>query len=198
MSVPVYIQAGYAFRQGARLKQGLDANRIGEEIAALRDERSIIPAPAVVEAARPETSAMHDHFEWDDTAAADQWRLDQARYLLRSIVTVYADTRSEDEIVSQQRVFVARNSDGNDTDQAGEYQMIAVQTAPDLTPRPRATIERSAPPERAPNAVYLAPPPAALLTPERERALQTLRTWADAYGTDPYFAGVVAAIRLLG
>lgn len=197
MSVPVYIQAGYAFRAGARLKQGLDANKIGEEIAALRDERSVIPAPAVVEAARPEASAMHDHFEWDDTAAADQWRLDQARYLLRSIVTVYADTRSEEEIVSQQRVFVARYPDGNDAEQAGEYQMIAVQTAPAL-PTPRRVIERAAPVEPVSNAVFLAPPPAALLTPERERALHTLRTWANAYGTDPYFAGVVAAIRLLG
>lgn len=36
----------------------------------------------VVDAARPPESPLHKHFEWDDTKAAEQWRLDQAGKLI--------------------------------------------------------------------------------------------------------------------
>lgn len=42
----------------------------------------------VVEAARPEDSPLHDAFTWDDTEAARQWRLEQARRLIRVQVTI--------------------------------------------------------------------------------------------------------------
>lgn len=42
----------------------------------------------VVEFARDSASALHARFEWDDTAAAHQHRLTQARKLLRVFVTV--------------------------------------------------------------------------------------------------------------
>src|SRR5215469_5515055 len=41
----------------------------------------------VVEAARKKNSPLHASFEWDNTAAAQQWRLHQARQLLRVSVT---------------------------------------------------------------------------------------------------------------
>lgn len=37
----------------------------------------------VVDAAKPNDSPLHPYFEWDDDKAADNWRLDQARRLLR-------------------------------------------------------------------------------------------------------------------
>lgn len=45
-------------------------------------------AQEVVDAARALESPLHEHFEWDDSAAAEQWRLDQARALIRVTVTV--------------------------------------------------------------------------------------------------------------
>jgi hypothetical protein len=48
------------------------------------------PTPqAVVDAARPEGSPLHMHFQWDDTLAATQHRLAQARRLVSSIVVTY-------------------------------------------------------------------------------------------------------------
>lgn len=41
---------------------------------------------AVVEAARAETSPLHRQFDWDDTKAAANWRLQQARQLIRVVV----------------------------------------------------------------------------------------------------------------
>lgn len=52
----------------------------------------LLPA-AVVEAARDPTSAMHSHFQWDDTEAAIAYRLSQARELIRS-VKVYVTTET--------------------------------------------------------------------------------------------------------
>jgi hypothetical protein len=43
-----------------------------------------ITAEQLVEAARDESSPLHDYFEWDDTAAAHQWRVTQARTLIGS------------------------------------------------------------------------------------------------------------------
>ena len=42
----------------------------------------------VVEAAKPETSPIHKYFTWDDTEAGIQWRLHEARNLIRMVITV--------------------------------------------------------------------------------------------------------------
>ena len=39
----------------------------------------------VVEAARAPTSALHSYFTWDNREAADKWRLEEARSLIRSV-----------------------------------------------------------------------------------------------------------------
>lgn len=50
---------------------------------------------AVVEDAQDESSPLHAYFEWDDTEAARQWRLEQARALNRSVrVEVQTETRT--------------------------------------------------------------------------------------------------------
>lgn len=66
----------------------LDANVAGAEIEQCRDENGIIKPASVVERARPETNPIHVCFEWDDDKAAARYREDQARALLRNIVTV--------------------------------------------------------------------------------------------------------------
>jgi hypothetical protein len=40
----------------------------------------------VVTAARSPESPLHTHFDWDDSDAADKWRLHQARLLIRVVV----------------------------------------------------------------------------------------------------------------
>lgn len=42
----------------------------------------------VVEAARDPKSKLHDAFEWNDGIAAEQWRIEQARRLIRVQVTL--------------------------------------------------------------------------------------------------------------
>jgi hypothetical protein len=73
----------YQWKDGSR-KSG-DADKIGKEVESLGPA---VNAESVVERASAETSAMHGCFEWDDSAAATEYRLNQARELIRSLVIV--------------------------------------------------------------------------------------------------------------
>jgi hypothetical protein len=51
-----------------------------------------LTADAIVEAARPARSALHEYFTWDQADAADKCRLDEARRLIRSYEVVIITT----------------------------------------------------------------------------------------------------------
>lgn len=51
---------------------------------AERGDGTITPE-AVIDDARSPDSPLHGEFEWDDSAAAHAYRLDQARHLIRSV-----------------------------------------------------------------------------------------------------------------
>jgi len=58
----------------------------GDFLEKLSDKSGGRISPEVVlNAAIPKNSPIHDFFEWDDNIAARQWRLQQSRYLIRSI-----------------------------------------------------------------------------------------------------------------
>jgi len=61
----------------------------------------------VVEAARIETSPLHPQFDWDDTEAAQKWRLHQARRLIKVTVEYIGG----DEVKIPARVFVSLTTD---------------------------------------------------------------------------------------
>jgi len=79
----------YQWKAGAHFKA--DANAVAAELASIGSQ---IRPTAVVQKAKSKKSAMHNCFEWDDGIAANEYRLTQARSLLRSIVTV---VEKEDE-----------------------------------------------------------------------------------------------------
>lgn len=84
----------------------VDANTVGELISQL----DVISPEAVLDLARPEDSPMHSMFEWDDTVAAEKYRLSQARGIIQHITIVKGHPRSEP---IQVRAFVStghRNS----------------------------------------------------------------------------------------
>ena len=44
--------------------------------------------PDVIKAAEPEASPLHKHFTWDDGEAAHQYRLYEARHLIRTVTVI--------------------------------------------------------------------------------------------------------------
>lgn len=89
----------YAWRDGSRV--ALDAQAAGEELARIADEHGGELRPRqVVDESRPEESPLHPHFEWDDGRAADLYRDEQARNLIRSVrvVTAASDGTTPPEV----------------------------------------------------------------------------------------------------
>lgn len=61
------------------------------ELLAIRSEYGQLTPANVVEAARAEDHPLHHRFEWDDSAAAEKYRLSQARQLIRVVRETYTD-----------------------------------------------------------------------------------------------------------
>lgn len=82
----------YVFKDGPvtiKNAKKADPQKIGAALAKVAGEHNGRLTPsAVVEAARDFSSIIHDHFEWDDAVAAQSYRLDQARVLIRSVALV--------------------------------------------------------------------------------------------------------------
>lgn len=112
----------YKFREGSRLRGSPQV--VGEKLAEIRARRGRLAAPDVVEEATPKESPLHGHFEWDQAAAASQYRLEQARYLIAAVVIV----KAEDEATKPIRAW-CRVSEG------GYEAVEIVMATPDLRER---------------------------------------------------------------
>lgn len=62
-------------------------------------------ARGVLARARNESSALHSHFEWDDSAAAEGYRLQQAEQLIRRVRVVVL--REDDKPAIRVRAYVS-------------------------------------------------------------------------------------------
>lgn len=106
-----------------------DAQKCYEEMGD-----SDISPEEVLEKAKDESSELHKCFEWDDTVAANKYRLQQARQIIQFIVKVPQNeneqpTRvfqiSSKKNVYQPTVFFQRNND--------EYQILLERAKTELT-----------------------------------------------------------------
>jgi hypothetical protein len=92
------------------------------ELRRIADENGGELRPVdVVAAARPAKSVLHRKFTWDDTAAAEQWRLQQARQLIR--VTVEYIGTGDSRVVA--RTFVSLKPD-RESSGGGYRAMVSV------------------------------------------------------------------------
>ena len=82
------IQSGvFQWKDGAKISK-ISAQKAGERFDQLRAKHGEVTPALVVDDARPVNALLHPLFEWNNTRAADQYRLYQARHILNSIVTV--------------------------------------------------------------------------------------------------------------
>lgn len=83
-----------------------DPQAVGEELERIRSAHSGELYPAhVIEAAKNPKNPLHKHFEWDDKIAAEKFRLDQARLLIRVI-------RIEDDAGDIRRQYISVRGPG--------------------------------------------------------------------------------------
>lgn len=80
-----------------------DAKKCYEEISAIGDE---VKPEQVVDRARDAKSELHKCFEWDDSLAAEKFRLSQARTVINHLIVIKRDTETEDAEPIQFRVML--------------------------------------------------------------------------------------------
>ena len=68
----------------------IPAQVAGEELERIKTERGGLTPEAVVDESRSEAAPLHGCFEWDDQAAAEKYRCQQAADMIRAI-TVSVD-----------------------------------------------------------------------------------------------------------
>jgi hypothetical protein len=82
----------YVFRSGYRCN--VSAKVAGERIAEIEaaNDGHLTPS-CVVDDSRPEEAPLHPCFEWDDEVAAEKYRVEEARRLIRN---VYIEVENEE------------------------------------------------------------------------------------------------------
>lgn len=76
----------YSWKENARIKT--DANIAAAMCQELENSGKGLSAQTLLEANVPEDAPLHNEFEWDDTTAANEYRLSQARHIIGSLVVV--------------------------------------------------------------------------------------------------------------
>ncbi|WP_298165123.1 hypothetical protein [Novosphingobium sp.] len=79
----------YKWREGLRAPTSVDPQKAGEELERIRTRHNGRLEPEwVVHNAKSPQNVLHDLFEWDDNVAAQNFRIDQARAVIRSVEAV--------------------------------------------------------------------------------------------------------------
>lgn len=72
--------------------------KVIQTLATLEQAHGVLRAEDVVTAATPPESPLHSYFEWDDSTAAQEYRLVQARRLIREAVE-YIDIDGSTQLI---------------------------------------------------------------------------------------------------
>lgn len=75
----------YKWRSGYRAN--VSAKAAGEVMEQLESEDALTPEN-LVNVSRPEDAPLHKAFDWNDETAAEKWRMEQAKSLIRHIEVV--------------------------------------------------------------------------------------------------------------
>ena len=79
----------YGWKIGSRI--AVNAQQAGE----LFEQLETVTPESVLEAAKSEDSPIHSAFEWNDTRAAEQYRISQARHLINCLTVTVVESEKE-------------------------------------------------------------------------------------------------------
>ena len=89
---------------------GADAQKCYEEIMEICDDFESATPQAVLEKARDESAELHKCFTWDDTKAAEKWRIQEAKLITANLVVNYKKEDSQNEKPEIIRAFFRTDS----------------------------------------------------------------------------------------
>ena len=81
-------------------RYAVDPNYVGRVIEEIEERDGFCHPGALVNEARPDKSPLHDMFEWDDHAAAEEYRKGQARRVISSLTLVGSEVKDAPAFIS--------------------------------------------------------------------------------------------------
>lgn len=105
----------YEFKSGFQVR-GTDAQTAGEVMAALSASQGGLTPARLVDRSRDLHAPLHGYFEWDEGKAAERYREEQARYLMRSVTVVRIEGDDHERAVTARgpiRAFVPASEKAN-------------------------------------------------------------------------------------
>ena len=85
----------------------IKAQDAGQYFDSLAKRDGYLKPNVIVKEAESETALLHTCFEWNNTTAAQKYRENQAKAIIRNIVTVYKETEDQAEIKTRAFVHVS-------------------------------------------------------------------------------------------
>ncbi|MCP4709867.1 MAG: hypothetical protein GY869_14690 [Planctomycetes bacterium] len=98
----------YEWKRG--VAGGLSAETVGKYIDKLDEKHGGVTPELLLNESRKKKSPLRDCFEWNDTTAAEKYRLHQARHILRAIVVT---SENDENATVKVRAFVPVVEDDN-------------------------------------------------------------------------------------
>ena len=104
------------------------AEKVGATLKQIEKKNGAIKPDIVVDHARAESSPLHEFFTWDDTAAAEKCRLDEASRLIRSIRIIKPDMPTAEQPIIRAFVNVKASDDERSFEGKGYISFARSQT----------------------------------------------------------------------
>lgn len=85
---------------------------IEKELRALHSRDGVLTCEAVLDAARPKNSPLHDYFTWDNSRAAERYRLIEAGRLIATVRIEYRQKKAAQIIYAPAFIPTGTSSEG--------------------------------------------------------------------------------------
>lgn len=99
--------------QGPQAPKHIAVDDAVREITRIQQRDGGATPAALVEESRPPMAPLHTAFEWDDSVAAEQYRQEQARQVIRAVVLVPEPEKREQTPVVRAFVSIANPAGPN-------------------------------------------------------------------------------------
>lgn len=100
-----------------------DAQKVGSELEAIYEEHGKLTPPLIVEDARNDDRETHKLLEWNEAAAAEKYRNEQARHIMRNIIVVQSTPAAKSEVEEPPKVIKFRAFENVETVEQERYFM---------------------------------------------------------------------------
>lgn len=85
---------------------------VEKELRALHSRDGVLTCEAVLDAARPKNSPLHSYFTWDDSRAAERYRLIEAGRLIATVRIEYRRKKAAQVVYTPAFIPTGTNSEG--------------------------------------------------------------------------------------